>query len=183
MVRLLRPGFHSGTLPKAFAALRRETRHAERANRRRVTRKQTALHNIAEDVERFVERELVFLLQEIDFVGAEQMRIGQVQVATNRIDVELRRSDKPQTSAMLSWEDDGRLLHASVSREGWLTALSPHDRGVLTAALSGLFQRAGVDETSGTIPVTVAPPTEWDAWVETWSHSPNRIQLAAIRAG
>src|SRR5690606_36661219 len=108
--------------------------------------------------ERFVERELVFLLQEIDFFVAEQIHLGQVQLATNRIDVELRRNDKPHAPAMLSWEDDGRQLHASVSREGWLTALSPHDRGVLAAALSGLFQRAGVDETTGTFPIYVAPP-------------------------
>jgi hypothetical protein len=143
MTRLLRPGFHSGTVPKAFAALRREARHAERATRKRAMRKQAVLHDIAEAVERFVERELVFLLQEIGFVGAEQMKVGSVRVATNRIDVELRRGDKPHSPAMLSWEDDGRLLHGSVSREGWLTSLSPLDRGVLIAALSGLFQRRG----------------------------------------
>jgi hypothetical protein len=179
MTRLLRPGFHSGTLPKAFATLRREARHAERATRKRATRKQAVLHDIAEAVERFVTRELVFLLQEIGFVGAEQMKVGGVRVATNRIDVELRRGDKPHAPAMLSWEDDGRALHGSVSREGWLASLSPHDRGVLIAALSGLFQRAGVDDTAGALPVKVSPPTDWNVWVDTWSQTPDAIPLAA----
>lgn len=183
MTRLLRPGFHSGTLPKAFAALRREARHAERANRRRVTRKQAVLHDIAEAVERFVERELLFLLQEVGFVAADNLAVGEVRVATNRIEVELRRSDKPHTPAVLSWEDDGRALRGSVSREGWLTSLSLHDRGVLLAALGGLLQRAGVDDSAGPLPIEVSPPTEWAVWVETWSHSPDSIPLAATKAG
>jgi hypothetical protein len=183
MLRLLRPGFHSGTLPKAFAALRREARHAERASRKRVTRKQAALHHIAEAVERFVERELLFLLQEIGFAGAENVEVADVHVATNRIDVELRRSDKPHAPALLSWEDDGRVLRASVSREGWLAALSPHDRGVLTSALGGLFQRAGVEESAGDWPVKASPPTEWDDWVDLWSHAPASLPLSATRAG
>jgi hypothetical protein len=183
MVRLIRPGFHSGTLPKAFAALRRESRHADRANRRRQTRKQAVLHGIADAVERFAERELVFLLQEIGFAAAEQIHVGEVHLATNRIDVELRHHDKPHAPATLSWEDDGKLLRGSISREGWLAALSPHDRGVLAAALSGLFQRAGVDETVGTLPVKVLPPSEWNAWVATWSHMSGSIPLAATRAG
>lgn len=178
MTRLLRPGFHSGTVPKAFAALRREARHAERSTRKRATRKQAVLHDIAEAVQRFAERELVFLLQEINFVGAEQLKVGSVRVATNRIDVELRRGDKPHTPSMLSWEDDGRMLHGSVSREGWLASLTPHDRSVLIAAVGGLFQRAGVDETTGSLPVKVLPPTEWNAWVDTWSQTPDAIPLA-----
>jgi hypothetical protein len=183
MTRLLRPGFHSGTIPKAFAALRREARHAERASRKRITRKQAVLHHIAESIERFVERELVFLLQEIGFPGAEQIKVGPLHVATNRIDVELRRGDKPHAPAMLSWQDDGRALAASVAREGWFAALSPHDRELLTAALSGLFQRAGVDVTTGPLEVSVAPPTEWTAWVEEWSATPDAIPLKATRAG
>ena len=36
-----------------------------------------------------------------------------------------------------------------------------------------------LDETEGSLPVKVLPPTEWNAWVDMWSQTPDAIPLAA----
>ena len=58
MLRLLRPGFHSGTIPKRFAKLRRAERKAREKGDWKAARKHLeVLHHVQRDVRRFVERE------------------------------------------------------------------------------------------------------------------------------
>src|SRR5207245_259655 len=59
--QLLRPAFHSGTLPKQFQRLRR----ARRSGRDRAAlKRRESLHHVEEAVRRFVERDLLALLDE-----------------------------------------------------------------------------------------------------------------------
>src|SRR5262249_47735586 len=59
VLRLLRPGFHSGTVPK----IRRRLRRAERRGGGAPAHKQhEALHHVEEGVRHFVEREFIHLL-------------------------------------------------------------------------------------------------------------------------
>src|SRR5205085_12420553 len=65
MLRLLRPGLHSGTLPKQFAKLRKSLRRAERLGNWRSYRKQRRqLRGSDEALRHFFEREFLFLLNE-----------------------------------------------------------------------------------------------------------------------
>jgi hypothetical protein len=173
MVRLLRPGFHSGTLPKVFAALRRASRRtAGMLEARRLTKKRTALLHVAEGVHRFVEREFVHLIEDADILPAVPVKVGEVRVATNRIDVELLRTDRPQDAALLTWEEDSGKLRGAVSRLGWLEALTPQQHKLFTEALRGLFQKAGVEEAAGKISAPITPAITWDEWVATWPMLP-----------
>lgn len=169
MARLLRPGFHSGTLPKAFATLRRAARKAEKnGDWKAISRKRSVVKHVEEAVCRFVERELVELLDEVGFMAPGRLSVGEVRTATNRIEVELKRSDQHGPSAWLTWEDMAGRLQGQVSRAGWLDALDAWERDLFSAALAGLFQRAGVDQTSG--PLTVTPSRiGWEEWVDFWS--------------
>src|SRR5262249_39720655 len=63
--QLLRPGFHSGTVPKLFAQLRKAEREAYRSGDWRPARTyRQGLHEVARSVQLFVERELVVLLRQ-----------------------------------------------------------------------------------------------------------------------
>lgn len=170
MVRLLRAGFHSGTLSKAYAALRKAARKVESSRgTNRVTAKRVAVHHVERSVQRFVERELLALLEETGFLRDAVLRVASVQAATNRIDVELACSCCPGDSAVLTWEDRGGALVGMVFRNGWLDHLSPHDQTTFATALNGLFRRAGVDQVRGTFPLTGPAAIKWDNWVAFWS--------------
>ena len=75
MPRLLSPGFHSGTLPKAFARLRRLERQApsfRRFSQRRAW--QDVLQHAERDLRRFVERDLHSAAGILS--GVERLRIA-----------------------------------------------------------------------------------------------------------
>ncbi len=175
MLRLLRPGIHSGTLPKAFAALRRLSRKGGVREENRAQRKRVAILHVEDDIRHFVERELVFLLEQVHFLPDAKLVVGSVRAATNRIDVELLRADQPRDAALLIWEyHQGRLI-GIVHPLGWMESLEGDDRQTLTAALEGLLQRAGVDEVQSPLPLTVGSPPTWSEAVAYWS----RVQQAA----
>jgi hypothetical protein len=168
MLRLLRPGFHSGTLPKAFSALRRAIQRGESSDGKRFRRRWTTIRRVEVDVQRFVERELLSLLAENKFLAGAVIGVRAVRSSTNRIDVDLTCARWPEQSALLTWEYVSGRLVGSVSPQGWVNHLEANDRATLAAAVSGLFQRAGVEEVGGPLPLTVEPPFTWANWVHMW---------------
>jgi hypothetical protein len=169
MQRLLRPGIHSGTLPKSFAALRRLSRKGGIREENRAQRKRVAILHVEDAVKHFVERELVFLLEEVHFLPDAKLVVGSVRAATNRIDIELLRADQPREAALLIWEyHHGRLI-GIVEPLGWIESLTGNDRQTLTAALESLQQLAGVDVVQSPLPLTVGTPPTWNEAVEFWS--------------
>lgn len=169
MARLLRPGFHSGTLPKAFNALRRAARKVESTgNPNLLNRRLAAIHHVESDIRNFVERELVVLLEESGSAPTAGMLVSEVRTATNRVDAELRRLEDPDRSLLLTWEEDAGVLVASLEDDGFVATLSLEGRTRLFVALAGLLQRSGVEHVRGPLSVSLAP-IDWDAWVATWS--------------
>lgn len=168
MLRLLRAGFHSGTLPKAFAALRRAVRRGETADGKRFRSRWATINRVELDVRRFVERELLGLLTKTEFLPGASVGVGSVRVATNRVDVALTCSAWPGLTSVVRWEYLAGALAGSVRSTGWVTQLSEDARVTLGVAVSGLFQRTGVATASGPLPLTMAPPFTWAAWVSAW---------------
>ncbi len=170
MVRLLRPGFHSGTLSKAYAALRKTARKNELSgNAGRVKVKQVAVEHVEQSVRRFVERELIAILEETRFLGDAILRVTSVRAATNRIDVELSCSAYPEIPARIIWEDRDGSLIARVDRAGWIERLGAHDRTTFATALDGLYRRSSVDEAEGALSNAMPTVIKWDTWVAFWS--------------
>src|SRR5262249_4884232 len=90
MVRFLRPGFHSGTLPKLYADLRPSERPSHRRRSWRAARKQReALQHVEERIQHFFERELLVLLRSTKGWGGERILVGTVVTGSNRVRVEL----------------------------------------------------------------------------------------------
>jgi hypothetical protein len=144
MLRLLRPGFHSGTVPKLFAKLRRAHR---RDNHAAVHKRHAGLHHVEEEVRHFVERECLHLLRQSKAWGGARVELRRVGLATNRIRVELACPEVSDEEFALVFDQRSGWLVAGVERAGWTRQLSEGQAKALWAALAGLYKLAGVDLT------------------------------------
>lgn len=172
VIRFLRPAFHSGTLPKRFARLRR----ALRAGRDGTALKhREALHHVEEAVRRLVERDFAGLLRESPALAGRSIRPGSIHLATNLIRIELIADDDDAPGPWIELEETEGHLTAAIRRTGWLDRLDVHDRRVLADALAGLYKLSGVDRLRQDAAVNrpddrdfsaVAIP--WSDWVAVW---------------
>ncbi|MFO0925712.1 MAG: hypothetical protein U0736_01585 [Gemmataceae bacterium] len=165
VIHLVRPGFHSGTLPRLFARLRREGGEAKR-------RDETGLHHIEADVRRFVERGLLApLALSRRWDNRHRPTVGHITLATNRIGIALHSPAAPNDPLRLEFADRDRQLVAHLPAPGWAAELSPAARDVLQAALTGFFKQAGVDVVLDSDAAALPfgrQPVAWFAWVAYW---------------
>ncbi|WP_437228206.1 hypothetical protein SH661x_000779 [Planctomicrobium sp. SH661] len=176
MLRLLRPGFHSGTLPKSFATLRRFMKKGSAAEESRIQRKRAGILHVEEAVQHFVERELIALLEEVPFLPETQLQVRNVHAATNRIELELLRADQPEDPARLTWEYSHGQLVGKIDPAGWIDQLSEEDFELLKSGLEQLFQLAGVQNVEGQVQLSVAPPIVWEDSVTYWTRARHNSQ-------
>jgi hypothetical protein len=132
MIRLLRPGFHSGTLPKAWRKLRRAPAGGGRERRAR-----EMLLSVVESVARFVERHGVWLLRE----RGVDARVGEVRLAGNAVRVTL-----PGLVVLSFEEQSGRIVAGVEELTPGATATGP-----VRTAVVGLLKRAGVEVVRGQV--------------------------------
>jgi hypothetical protein len=162
--RLLRPGFHSGTVPKLFARLRRAQRHIERHRRFRaraeasVHRQHEAAEHVREAVRHFVERELVALLNQQTAWRDTPLGAGDVELSVTRLVVELACPALEATAMRISFEQRGGWILAAVERGGWLSKASEDQARQLSAGLLGLYKIAGVEVSKDQIERAFVPP-------------------------
>lgn len=146
MTALLRPGIHSGTLPKLFSKLRRALNYARHDEHDRAARKQlAAIDGVRLSVERFVNRTLCQTLSLCEFTRGNPMRVEQVATATNRIEIEVDNGQFSAGPLSLTFEDNSGWLVATVRNPGWLAEVDPDSRERVNTALAGFYKRAGVD--------------------------------------
>lgn len=146
MLRLLRPGFHSGTLPKLYARLRRAERRAHRNGDWKAARQlREALHHVEASIRHFGERELVVFLNESKSWTAGRVQLAAVEAGSNRVRLELACPALGEPHLLLRFEEQSGWLLAHVSQPGWLARLSGEQAAVLATALIGFYKKAGVD--------------------------------------
>ncbi|MBS0207236.1 MAG: hypothetical protein JSS49_30535 [Planctomycetes bacterium] len=146
LLRLLSPGFHSGTIPRLFARRRRAARKATQnlqvSKEARFTEK---LNHEAESLQHFVERELIGLLRESRTFRNCHLSVGRVELATNRILVSIRNSEHRDEPLEIHFEEQSGWLIAGIARQGWLGELTDEDRAVFHTAIAGLYSLGAVD--------------------------------------
>lgn len=140
VLRLMRPGLHSGTLPKLFARFRR--------GKGRAARKQYEnLHHLRDRLRQFIERNLLAVLAGSSSWGRTiTLTPGEIRIATNRIRLELR---DPASSIHIDFEEHGGWLVGGLTGaedypQTWLARLTPEQRTTFRDALAGFYKLAGV---------------------------------------
>jgi hypothetical protein len=133
---LLRPGLHSGTVPKAFAKLRRAVRGH---NVKRESRFHHAIEHVAEAVHRFGERSFVAYLRNSTRWGGLAVELNEPILAPHRIVWPLRVGGSEIRVAIE--EQHGWIIAAIDSAEA-LGRLSSDQRVAFADALIGFYKRA-----------------------------------------
>jgi len=162
--RLLRLGFHSGTVPRIFRKLRK----AERKHNTLEIRKQIEeLHHVEEAMERFIERELKRLLHLSGrFPEAEHLHVEAIRLTPFRIAIDIGCAPLGEP-LQLTFEEQAHFLVAGLKKRGFFAALGTAAEGDTAAlgtaaegdtaaldadrkdafetALAGIYILAGVD--------------------------------------
>lgn len=170
MRRLLLPGFHSGTLPKLFAKLRRQLRSRRRAGGR--SRSAESLAELGHDIAAFVDDEVLGLLRRARPTADLEIRVADVRLATNLVAIDLTAAAVGTEPLVLELRQQGGTLVSRVAAAGWLDHL-PADRARLVRlALAGFDALAGADFTSvvtdGRPESLPVEPIEWADWRDAW---------------
>ncbi len=144
--RLLQPGFHSGTLPKLYARLRRAERvAAATGNWQKVREYGQHLNEVERALRRLVAREMIVLLRQTPAWREHALIAGRVVLASNRICLELVHPEFTGDSVWLDIEDRAGWLIAGLRNPGWLDRVTPAQCQAAAIALAGLYKLAGID--------------------------------------
>ena len=169
MTRLLRPGFHSGTLPKAFRKLRQAEAKPTSGTREKAGLKPlNTLHHAEDAIRHFLERDFIAYLTSCDETFANVIHVGSIHLSTNRIHVELVLENEDRKSLWIDLQDFKGVLEGGMVEEGWLPSLAEFERKILHDLLPGLYTMCGVQRSLSSETAELAP-IEWDAWVKTWT--------------
>jgi hypothetical protein len=161
VLHLLHPGFHTGTLPKLYAKLRRLKGRSAR-------RQKEALGGVAESLRHFVQRELLAILATSKaWSSAPAISLGDIHPGANRIRIELRAREAPEDSVVIAFEEHSGWLLAGIERRpdggaGWLDRLSEEQRRAFRDALAGLYKLAGASLVREQIEAVLPPGAAWD---------------------
>jgi hypothetical protein len=146
LLRLLCPGFHSGTIPRLF---NKQRRSAQREVSTLASNKQAwfaeRLHHESKAIQHFVERELIALLDESRAFRGYRFNVSDVELATNRIAVTVEEPSKPNQPLKLEFTEQSGWLIAVIREPGWLNQIASTDAEIFKVALTGLFKLASVD--------------------------------------
>jgi hypothetical protein len=144
--RLLKPGFHSGTIPKLYARLRRAERWAFRTSDYHASFKcREALHHVEERIRLFFEREFLALLNASRRWGPDHAVLGRVNVSSNRVGVEVFCPSQGEGRAWVIFEERAGWLVAGTVLAEWPGKMTSGQRGALATTLAGLYKLAGVE--------------------------------------
>ncbi len=167
MDALLRPGLHSGTVPKLYAKLRRDARKASgdqgsltrvgvlgeqrgpSSGERALAKHQEELGALERAVRSFFDRELSGLLAEAARWRHGAIEVTKVELVSNRVRVTLACPNVSPAPATLSFEEQSGLIVAGVAEPGFVGALGAgldaEERVLFENALAGLYHLVGVD--------------------------------------
>lgn len=160
---LLRPGFHSGTVPKAFTKLHRAARSGDHAA---TAKYRHALEHVAESIHRFGERSFLNYLRASRRWAGVHVALGHPLLAPNRIvlPIELGPGQEP---VQLALEERNGWIIGSVPDEGGLRDLTAEQRAAFADAVVGLYKWAGADAVREHVAAAFGPQAyQFDAVAE-----------------
>ena len=180
MARLLRPGFHSGTVPKLFARLRKSERYGDKPAAGVASHQnQEAAAHIVQAVVHFIGREFVFRLNQHPLWRETPVSLcdGEhaVRLGPTRITIELCSPAMDPAPAHIFFEHRAGWIVAGVDQPGWMAHVSQAQAPLLAAGLLGLYKVAGVDIVKEQIERLFAPrPVAFELTREQITFWPDR---------
>ncbi len=144
--RLLRPGFHSGTVPKIFARLRHATRTAREtgdvSGRHRAL---AGLQSVSHAVRYFIEREFFGVLHSSAAFRDARLILTRVDLALNRISVSVTGFTTGPATLTIDFEEQAGWILVGLRGAAFLKELPPIQQTDLRNALAGLYALCGVE--------------------------------------
>jgi hypothetical protein len=182
MGRLLRVGFHSGTLPKRFAKLRRAERRARLSGHWQPAHKHRhVLREVELAVRRFVEREFLELLAEGAFRPDLGVSLKSVKAGTNSVWLTFGVAEEKAKDFCVVLEVESGWLVAGVAQVGWAEQLDAAQQRILATAVLGLYKLAGVELVRQQIEGQFAQPMPWydivPAGLILWPESAEEVEV------
>jgi len=145
VIRLLRPGFHSGALPKAYAKLRKAQRRFDAGKRAAIARAHDKLHHIERDFQHFLERDLIQLLEAAAVMDSGELRVDTIHVTANTIQWALASRNFPEDPLRITYAEQSGFLVAGIDQPGWLDLIGRQRRLACGNAIAGFYALSGVD--------------------------------------
>ncbi len=146
VARLLRPGFHSGTLPKLFRRLRlleHQQPSFHRFSSRRALRAQ--LEHVEFAVSNFVSRELIRLLELCPAWQNFGLHCREVVLASNSFLIRIHCGKLSEDPFELLFQEQSGWVAVGMASPGWLRFASADQLRSLQHALEGFYRKCGVD--------------------------------------
>jgi hypothetical protein len=141
---LLRPGFHSGTIPRLFNKLRQAERRGFYSKNWSAARfYRHAVEEVEEEIKKYVEREFVAILhrsKEWKEVGIKVF----VVLSTNRIRIELNYTGHSQPIEIAIEHHSGWIV-GKLTQPNWVEDLTAEQLRSFEACLAYLYRRSDVD--------------------------------------
>lgn len=159
MARLLRPGFHSGTIPKRLAKLRRAERKAAAEGSKATRKHREALRHVEHEVHNFVDRELIDLLVESGRWPFPRPEVGEVELATNRVRAAIHLPGLCEKPVWLTFVMASGWMLVELANPPTAEELPPEVRQTLRTALVGLYKMGSVDLAREQIEAALPQPT------------------------
>ncbi len=170
---LLRPGFHSGTVPKLFRKMRQ-------ADRYKINRLHHELEHCREGVQRFLEREFLGILERSgEPLLSGGLRVGEIRFGCQRLTAEILAPSLGNDAFVIGFENVSGRIAATVEQNGWADRLTSSQQSAFYAALRGLLDMAASEEVNarsrspdgvaGIGKDDLAREVSWAEWVERWN--------------
>ena len=176
--RLLRPGLHSGTVPKRFAKLRRAERKVVAAGGDPgvVRKHREMLHHVETDLRRYIEREFVAWFQESRTWPFPSPQAEEIHLATNAILVAVALPGAVEGPLRMTFEFAAGKLELDLSGKVCGAGLPPAAWHVLRTAIVNLLKTGGVEVLHRTGSAT----SPADDWTIPAHDGPNRQEIGLL---
>jgi hypothetical protein len=172
MARLLKPGFHSGTVPKLFAKLRRSERKARASGNWKAVRKHLhGLERVEKYLRRFVQRDFIATFNEsrTERLEAEdsaallprdgRISLLDIQFGTNRARLIFAAMDTEEPLLAIDFDVQSGWLIGGIEPFDGVRRMAGEDREELSTAILGLYKTAGAEIARRQIVLVLPSPT------------------------
>ncbi len=156
----LRPGFHSGTVPRVYRTLRAAASHARLTNTARPAPIPDPRHDIAETVRQFLAHEFAALLQAAKAWRPLGPAVGEVRVNVHSIRATVTVDGFPDEPLGLLFTLHGDRVVLSTDRPAWMADMDPEQTATLETALAGLAARGAAGDSDQAM--------TWAEWRAYW---------------